>query len=74
MVDADQPQWAREQAAAALRAMIADGKIGPRLPSHMALAGMLGVSPMTVQRALAILKDEGLIRSVPGLGTFISER
>jgi len=73
MVDASQPQWPREQAAAALRAMIAEGKVGPRLPSQMALAQQLGVSPMTIQRALAILKDEGLIHSVPGLGVFTVE-
>jgi DNA-binding GntR family transcriptional regulator len=28
-------------------------------------------SAMTVQRALAILKEEGLIYSVPGRGTFV---
>jgi len=54
--------------------MIAEGRIGPRLPSQMALAEQLGVSPMTIQRALKILKAEGLVRSVPGLGTFVSER
>jgi hypothetical protein len=30
-----------------------------------------GALAMTVQRALAILKEEGLIYSVPGRGTFV---
>jgi GntR family transcriptional regulator len=71
MVDPAAPMWKREQAANELRRMITEGEIGPRLPSQMELAQRLGVSPMTVQRALAILKDEGLVRSVPGLGTFV---
>ena len=68
------PQWPYRRAADTLRERIASGELGPQLPSHMKLAGLLGVSPMTVQRALGVLKDEGLITSVPGLGTFVTPR
>ena len=74
MVDSDAPRWPRDQAAGELRRMIGEGTIGPRLPAQMKLAQMLGVAPMTVQRALRILKDEGLIYSVPGLGTFVAQK
>ena len=37
----------------------------------MKLAEELGVSPMTLQRALKVLKDEGLIVTEPGRGTFV---
>ena len=40
----------------------------------MILAHELGVSPMTVQRALKVLKDEGLLYSEPGRGTFVRRR
>ena len=74
MVDPAEPQWPYKQAAAQLRQMIADGKAGPRLPGQMALAEQFGVAPMTMQRVLKVLKDEGMIHSVPGLGTFVSKR
>lgn len=70
-VSAEHPDWPREQAAAEIRRLIGAGELGPRLPSQMALAERLGVSPMTVQRALAILKTEGLIYSRAGRGTFV---
>jgi DNA-binding GntR family transcriptional regulator len=38
----------------------------------MALAEELDVAPMTIQRALRVLKDEGLIYGKPGLGTFVT--
>jgi DNA-binding GntR family transcriptional regulator len=50
------------------------GEYGPKLPSIVTLSHDLGVSQMTVIRAIAILKDEGLLYSVPGLGTFVTER
>jgi DNA-binding GntR family transcriptional regulator len=37
----------------------------------MQLAQRLGVSPMTIQRALRVLKGEGLLYSEPGRGTFV---
>jgi GntR family transcriptional regulator len=71
-VDPEAAEWPYQQAAAILRDQIRRGEIGPKLPSHMQLAERLGITPKTVQRALAILRDEGLIYSVPGRGTFVS--
>lgn len=70
-VDPDAAEWPYQQVAALLRERIASGEIGPRLPSYMALAEELGVAPRTVQRALGVLRDEGLVYSVPGRGTFV---
>ena len=71
MIDPQSPDWPRVQVAARIREQIAAGTLGPKLPSHMDLAEQLGVAPRTVQRALEILRDEGLIYSVPGRGTFV---
>ena len=71
-IDPDSPQWPKEQIAARLRERIAAGQLGPRLPSLVTLAAEFGVSQMTMQRALDILKAEGLIYSQPGRGTFVS--
>jgi DNA-binding GntR family transcriptional regulator len=72
-VDRNAPRWPREQAADRIRQRIKAGELGPKLPSHRELAEEMGVAPRTLDRALKILADEGLIYSIAGLGTFISE-
>lgn len=44
------------------------------LPNQQALAAEFGVSRMTVKKALDILKEEGVIYSSRGLGTFVVQR
>jgi GntR family transcriptional regulator len=43
------------------------------MPSIMELASETDLSAATVKRALRVLRDEGLIYSVPGRGTFVKE-
>lgn len=73
-IDAASPDWPYQQAAARIRERIQAGELGPRLPSYMNLAHELEVSPMTVQRAIGLLREEGLVYTVPGRGTFVSEQ
>ncbi len=73
-IDADSPDWPYQQVAARIRERIRAGELGPRLPSYMALAHELGVSPMTVQRAIRVLVDEGLVVTYPGRGTYVASR
>jgi DNA-binding GntR family transcriptional regulator len=47
---------------------------GQVLPSAAALAEEFGVSAITVKRALRDLQPAGVLRSVPGLGTFVREQ
>ena len=44
------------------------------IPSARELAHTHKVSAMTVRQALVALQQEGIINSVPGLGTFVSDR
>ncbi len=44
-----------------------------QLPSVRALASKLSVNPNTVQKAYAILENNGIIYSVKGKGSFISD-
>ena len=46
---------------------------GQRLPSVRSLALKFSVNPNTVQKAYAILESEGIIYSVKGKGSFVSE-
>lgn len=44
---------------------------GSQLPSEPSLAEQMGVSRMTLRKALALFIEDGLIKNVPGVGHFI---
>lgn len=46
---------------------------GSALPSVRDLATQLGTSPVTVSAAYRALRDKGVIRAVPGRGTYVRE-
>lgn len=46
---------------------------GEALPSVRALAQELGVNPNTVQKSYRMLEQQGIIESVPGKGSFLSQ-
>jgi DNA-binding transcriptional regulator YhcF (GntR family) len=64
------------QIAAALRERIRSGELRPggRLPSTRALTRDHGVALATATRALAVLRDEGMVTAVPRVGTLVAER
>lgn len=72
-LDLDDPQHPYRQVAARLRVAIETGAlpVGERLKSVRELAQEHGVSPGTVQQALRLLRDEGLITTWQGRGTFV---
>jgi DNA-binding GntR family transcriptional regulator len=59
-----------------LRERISSGALAPgsRLPSIVNLAEEYGTSTGTIQKALAMLRAEELIVSVPSYGTFVAEQ
>lgn len=75
-LDPDDPRPPYLQVATALRAAILTRKIEPgdKLPSQNELAERYGVSRMTIQQALRVLKDESLVVSRQGSGVFARER
>lgn len=75
-LDPDDPRPPYQQVANALRAAILTRKFAPgdRLPSGPQLAQTYGVSRMTVQQAIRLLRDEGLVVSRQGSGVFVRER
>jgi GntR family transcriptional regulator len=64
------------QLADILREMITSGELQPRslLPSESYLQQEQGVSRGTVRMAMSILRDEGLVVTIGGRGTFVRER
>jgi GntR family transcriptional regulator of arabinose operon len=72
--ESSEPLHAR--VAARVRRDVRDGvyRAGERLPSEVDLARQLGVSRGTVRQAFGALLDEGLLQTVAGRGTFVSNR
>jgi DNA-binding GntR family transcriptional regulator len=58
-----------------IAARIAAGELRPgaRLPSERDLAAEYGVAYLTVRRAAAVLRERGLIVTVHGRGTYLTE-
>lgn len=56
-----------------MRAAIETGGYGTgeQLPSHQRLADTYGVAVGTVKRALAVLRDQGLITTRHGMGSYV---
>ena len=55
---------------------IGAGRLAPdtRLPSEVDLSQQYGVARMTVRRAVAQLRDKGLVVTVHGRGSFVAPR
>jgi GntR family transcriptional regulator len=61
------------QIAAVLREKIKSGEYGPeaRLPSEKDLVQEYGVARETARRVFRFLREEGLVVTLPGRGTFV---
>jgi DNA-binding GntR family transcriptional regulator len=70
-LDHDSPTALYVQLADLLRGQIERGELTGRVPSAKGLAQEHGVANGTAERALAILREEGLIRSAMGRGHFV---
>lgn len=69
----DQKQPIYQQLADLLAAQLLDGEPpeGEAMPSVRTLAGRFLLNPLTVNRALQALGDEGLLENRRGLGLFV---
>lgn len=75
-LDPDDPRPPFQQVVSVMKAAILTRKYEPgeRLPSFGELAKHFGVAPMTVQKAVGLLRDEGLIVTRQGKGSFVRQR
>lgn len=62
-----------QQLAAILKEQIASGGLQSRapIPSKRMLRQQYGVAANTIDKAIGVLKAEGLVKTVPGLGIFV---
>ncbi|MEU0564105.1 GntR family transcriptional regulator [Nonomuraea sp. NPDC005983] len=75
-LDPDDPRPPFQQVATQLRAAILTRKFAPgeKLPSGPELAKAFGVARQTIQQAIRLLREEGLIVSRQGSGVFVREK
>lgn len=66
------PVW--RQLAARLRKRIASGELTGRLPGERTIGQEYGVAVGTVRKAVAVLRDEGMIETVHGWGSRVVSR
>lgn len=75
-IDREGPVPPYRQIAAKLRERIEDGTIpaGRRIPSMVELEAEFDVARDTLRKAVQVLKDEGLVETVTGMGIYVIER
>lgn len=75
-IDREGPIPPYRQIAAALRAQIVDGTIpvGRRIPSTVELEQTYLVARDTLRKAVKVLRDEGLVETVTGMGVYVVRR
>jgi GntR family transcriptional regulator len=68
------PDYAYVQVARHLEGRIRSGELvpGARLPNEREMAASYGVALGTMRKAVAILKDKGLLAVTPHLGVFVA--
>jgi GntR family transcriptional regulator len=72
-VDHDSPEPLYRQVGAILRRRIASGEITARLPSLKTIAQEYGVSHITAEKAVALLREEGVVVVVVGRGAYVKK-
>jgi DNA-binding GntR family transcriptional regulator len=72
VVDDQSPEPLYRQVAGILRERIASGDITSRLPSLRTITQEYGVSHVTAEKAVALLREEGLVVVVIGRGAFVA--
>lgn len=74
-LDPSAPELLRDQLVSLIKAELRSGKLAPRtkLTPSIQMADELGVSRSTVTEAMGLLREEGLVRFVPGRGIFTAE-
>jgi len=76
IIDREGPVPPYRQIADDLRRQIEDGTIPPgrRIPSMVQLEETYDVARDTLRKATQVLKDEGLVETVQGMGIYVVDR
>lgn len=67
-----EPLWMQAKAALEARIAVGEVKPGSRLPPERELCQMLGISRVTLRKALTALVEEGVLRAAQGRGWYLA--
>ena len=75
-VEIRQNAYMWQQVAAEIKRRIKAGQYlpGMPIPAERRLAEELGVSTITIRRAVGVLREEGVLETLPQKGTFVVEQ
>jgi DNA-binding GntR family transcriptional regulator len=75
MIDPQGPIPVYRQVADILAARIASGDLSPHrpIPSESAIVQEFGIARTTARRAVALLRERGLVYTVPQRGTYVGQ-
>jgi GntR family transcriptional regulator len=70
----DYHAWPYEQIAAVIEEAVTSGELlpGQRVPPEKEIMDLTGASRWTVRHAVALLREKGLVRTVPHMGSFVT--
>jgi GntR family transcriptional regulator len=71
-VDHDSPEPLYQQVARFLRDRIRSGELTARVPSVKTISQEYGISHITAEKAMNVLRAEGLVVSTPGKGSYVA--
>ena len=71
IINPDSPEHTYVQLADMIEAEIRAGKLRGKIRAERDLAEEYGVAYTTVRRAMAVLRERGLVKSIQGRGTFV---
>jgi GntR family transcriptional regulator len=76
VIDYGAPSPPHRQIAEWIKAAIASGELAPDklIPSEKTIMDLTGVARTTARRAIAALRDEGVVYTVAGRGTYVHGR
>jgi GntR family transcriptional regulator len=69
---ANQPRWRQVHAIIAERIRAGEYKAGERIPSLLDLVDEFDIANATGQKVMRALRADGLIRTEPGMGSFVT--
>ncbi|MEV5557415.1 winged helix-turn-helix domain-containing protein [Nonomuraea wenchangensis] len=69
---ANQPRWRQVHAIIGERIRTGEYKAGERIPSLIDLIEEFGIANATGQKVMRALRADGLIRTEPGMGSFVT--
>ncbi|MET8960952.1 winged helix-turn-helix domain-containing protein [Streptomyces sp. NPDC004074] len=75
MSDLDETRAKWRQVYEVIRSRIADGTypVGSRIPSVVQLVEEFGIASATAQKVMRALRADGIIRTEPGMGSFVEK-